>query len=157
MAMTDEEIKAAFLRIMQNVDNPFHPLVWINGSPRIGAGTRIGGMSEVYANGAQITIGAHCDIASFVVINVADSHLRVLGLSTDFARRDIVIGEHVFIGSHCAILGGSEIGHYCVIAAGTVLRGEKVPPYSLVIGNPAVIKPGYYEARINNAKQRLKA
>ena len=37
-------------------------------------------------------------------------------------------------------MGGTEIGNNSVIAAGTVLRGEKIPSYSLAIGNPAKIK-----------------
>ncbi|MCX7310098.1 MAG: acyltransferase [Afipia sp.] len=144
--MTPEDFRAQFLHLMNNRDNPFHPMVWINGDPIVGEGTYIGGLSELNAKGARLTIGKHCDIASFVAINVADSHLRCIGLSSQNDCRDITIGDHVFIGSHCAILGGSDIGHHSVIAAGTVVRGEKVPPYSLVIGNPAVVKIGYYAA-----------
>ena len=133
-----------FLELIDNQDNPYHPLVWINGAPQIGAGTYIGGMSEVNAKGAKVVIGDNCDIASFVAINVADSHRKAIGLSDHNVCRDITIGDHVFVGSHAAILGGSTIGHHSVIAAGTIVRGEYIPPHSLVIGNPAVIKPGYY-------------
>src|SRR5262245_45029446 len=126
--MTPEEFKNQFLSLMHNRDNPFHPLVWINGEPEVGEGTYIGGLSELNAKGARLKIGKDCDIASFVAINVADSHLRCIGLSDSNDCRDITIGDHVFIGSHSAILGGSEIGHNSVIAAGTILRGEKVPP-----------------------------
>lgn len=149
--MTPEEFKAQFLKLMHNRDNPFHPLVWINGEPEIGEGTYIGGLSELNAKGARLKIGKDCDIASFVAINVADSHLRCIGLSDTNDCRDITIGDHVFIGSHSAILGGSEIGDHSVIAAGTIVRGEKVPPYSLVIGNPAVVKPGYYRKNLPKA------
>ena len=63
-----------------------------------------------------------------------------------FHRKDIVIEDHVFIGSHCAILGGAIIGHHSVIGAGTVVRGT-IPPYSLVLGNPMIVKAGYYRER----------
>jgi len=142
--MDDEEFRAAFLRMMHNRDNPYHPLVWINGDPEIGPRTYIGGMSEVNAKGARVIIGADCDIASFVAINVADSHRKAIGLSDSPQCRDIVIGDHVFVGSHSAILGGAIIGHHSVIGAGTVVRAGEVPPYSLVVGNPAIVKPGYY-------------
>ena len=142
--MMDEEIKAAFLRMMRNVDNPFHPLVWINGSPEIGPGTYIGGLSEINAKGAKVIIGSNCDIASFVAINVADSHKRCIGLADGIERRDVTIGDHVFIGSHSVVLGGARIGHHSVVAAGTVVRQCDVPPFSLLIGNPMVIKVGYY-------------
>lgn len=143
--MDPEDFKLAFLELMQNQDNPYHPLVWVNGEPEIGPGTYIGGMSEVNAKGARVVIGANCDLASFVAINVADSHRQTIGLSEENDVRDIFIGDNVFIGSHSVVLGGATIGHHCVIAAGTVVRAGEIPPYSLVIGNPAVVKPGYYK------------
>ena len=151
--MDAEAFRAAFLRMMHNKENPFHPLVWINGDPEIGPRTYIGGLSEVNAKGARVVIGADCDIASFVAINVADSHRQAIGLADKPDCRDIVIGDHVFIGSHSAILGGAVIGHHSVIAAGTILRACEVPPYSLVVGSPAVIKPGYYLKEAEAASQ----
>ncbi len=150
--MDNDEFRKRFLRLIDNKENPFHPLVWINGDPVIGEGTYIGGLSEVNAKGARVTIGKNCDIASFVAINVADSHRRCIGLAAQNDCRDITIGDHVFIGSHSAVLGGSDIGHHSVIAAGTIVRGEKVPPYSLVIGNPAVVKAAYYAGRKPSSK-----
>ena len=58
-----------------------------------------------------------------------------------------MIGNKVFIGSHSVILGGSEIGDCSVVAAGTVVRAGNIPPFSLVIGNPAIVKAGYYEKK----------
>jgi acetyltransferase-like isoleucine patch superfamily enzyme len=124
--------------------NRFHPLVWIVGEPEIGEGVYIGGLSEVNAKGANVRIGDNCDIASFVTINCADSHKKCIGLSDEVERRDILIEDHVFIGSHSVIKGGARIGHHSVIAAGTIVGPIEIAPYSLVVGNPAVVKPGYY-------------
>jgi len=144
--MDAQEFKDRLLRTIHNKDNPYHPLVWINGDPQIGEGTYIGGFSEVNAKGARVTIGRGCDIASFVAINAADSHRMCLGLAQHNTLRDIEIGDCVFIGSHSAVLGGSVVGHHSVIAAGTVVRAGDIPPFSLVVGNPASVKPGYYRA-----------
>ena len=144
--MDAQEFRSRFLETIHNKDNPFHPLVWINGDPEIGEGTYIGGFSEINAKGARVTIGRRCDIASFVAINAADSHRMCLGLAQHNSIRDIEIGDHVFIGSHSVVLGGSVIGHHCVIAAGSIVRAGAIPPFSLVAGNPATIKPGYYQA-----------
>ena len=126
----------------------FHKLVLINGKPKIGAGTRIGIFSEVYDKGGIVKIGAYCDIASFVAINCADSHRRTIGFSSADGYPDIrpiTIGSHVFIGSHSFVGGDVSIGDNVVVAAGTILRrGEQVPSYSLVFGNPPTIKVGYY-------------
>lgn len=154
--MTEKSFRQQFLELIDNKENDYHPLVWINGDPKIGRGTYIGAFSEINAKGAQITIGAGCDIASFVAINVADSHRRAIGLQDEIARRDIWIGERVFVGTHSAILGGARIGDRSVIAAGTVVRECEVPPFSLVVGNPGVIKPGYFAAefaRIEDAEE----
>jgi len=124
--------------------NPYHPLVLISGNPEIGSGTYIGAFSEINARGAKVIIGERCDIASFVAINCADSHLMTIGKSDVNVRDDIRIGEYVFIGSHSAILGGAVIGHHSVVAAGTIVRKGTIEPYSLVMGNPMTVKPGYY-------------
>lgn len=142
--MDINEFKTLFLQTVNNRDNPYHPLVWINGEPEIGLGTYIGGFSEVNARGARVIIGRDCDIASFVAINVADSHRRCIGLADTNSCLDIVIGDCVFIGSHCAILGGAMIGHHSVVGAGTVVRAGIIPPFSLVAGNE--VKSGYYRA-----------
>jgi len=124
--------------------NRFHPLVWINGDPVIGSGVFIGGFSEVNARGASVQIGDNCDIASFVSINCADSHLRCIGFGLEISRRDVVIGDNVFIGSHSVVMGGARIGHHSVIGAGSVVGPINAPPYSLIVGSPAIVKPGYY-------------
>jgi acetyltransferase-like isoleucine patch superfamily enzyme len=142
--MKHYEFKKLLLQTIDNQENPFHPLVWINGSPDIGDGTYIGGFSEVNAKGAKVIIGKNCDIASFVAINVADSHRKCIGLDESVYAKNIKIGDYVFIGSHCAVLGGATIGHHSVIAAGSVVRNGLIPPFSLVIGEK--IKSGYYRA-----------
>jgi acetyltransferase-like isoleucine patch superfamily enzyme len=146
--METDEFQALFSRLTNFPANRFHPLVWIVGEPEIGEGVYIGGFSEVNARHARVVIGARCDIASFVSINCADSHKLCIGLADEIQRRDIEIGEHVFIGSHCVIKGGARIGHHSVIAAGTVVDAAEIPPYSLVIGNPMRVKAGYYRDRL---------
>lgn len=131
-------------RILGLPSNRFHPLVWIHGDPEIGNDVYIGGFSEVNAKDSRVFIGDRCDIASFVSVNCADSHLLAIEIGEEVQRRDIIIEHNVFVGSHCVILGGSHIGHHSVIAAGTVVRGLVVPPYSLVVGNPARVKAAHY-------------
>ena len=142
------EYSEMFSRMSQFKDNRFHPLVWIVGEPEIGENVYIGGMSEVNAKGVRVAIGDNCDIASFVSINCADSHKKCIGLAEDVERKDIVLENNVFVGSHSVIKGGAHIGHHSVIAAGTIVEGVSIPPYSLVIGNPMHVKPGYYREQL---------
>lgn len=141
------EFKALFEAATDFRENRFHPLVWIHGEPEIGEGVFIGAMSEVNAQGARVVIGDNCDIASFVAINVADSHKLCIGLSDRIERSDITLENHVFVGSHSVIKGGAHIGHHSVIAAGTVVEAQPIPPYSLVTGNPMTVRAGYYQER----------
>ncbi len=116
---------------------------YISGNPVIGKNVSIGFWTEINAKGAIVIIGDNCDIASFVAINAADSHKRCLGLSDEIEREDITLENNVFIGSHCFIGGGTYIGHHSVIAAGEIVIGKTIPPYSLVVNGK--IKEGYYE------------
>lgn len=134
--------------------NRFHPLVYIGGEPIIGENVYIGLLSEVNAKGAKVMIGDNCDIASFVSINVADSHKKTVGLADDIERKDIIIENDVFIGSHSFIGGGVHIGHHSVIAAGTIISKPcDIPPYSLAVGNPCIIKEGYYKNKLDQCKK----
>lgn len=148
--MTPDEFAQHLANLTHMPRNPYHPFVWINGEPEIGEGVYIGGFSEINAKGARVSIGDSCDIASFVSINCADSHKRCIGLQEAIERADIVIEDHVFVGSHSFIGGGASIGHHSVIAAGTIVGTEPIPPYSLVSGNPMLIRAGYYQIRLDH-------
>lgn len=109
------------------------PGVAIHGNVTIGKDVSICEPAEINGTGSGVTIGAGCDIAAYVVINVADSSDRCLGRSTEIKRAPIVLEDHVFVGSHCFIGGGVTIGHHSKVAAGTIIREPLiVPPYSLV-------------------------
>lgn len=142
--MDKEEFLRLFSESTNIKGNPFHPLVWISGEPQIGENVYIGGMSEVYAKGAVVCIGNDCDIASFVVINCSDSHKKTIEISNDVERADIVLEDHVYVGTQSFIGGGTYIGHHSVVGAGTIVPKGKYPPYTLIVGNPATVKPGYY-------------
>jgi acetyltransferase-like isoleucine patch superfamily enzyme len=144
-----KELKEWFSNLTGFKENEFHPLTWILGDPTIGKNVYIGGLTEVNATGTTVIIGDNCDIASFVAINAADSHRLCLGLSADVERRAITLEHNVFVGSHSVIKGGAYIGHHSVVAAGTIVEAMKIPPYSLVVGNPMVVKEGYY--RLNDS------
>jgi acetyltransferase-like isoleucine patch superfamily enzyme len=143
------EYEELFRRMTRFGKNRFHPLVWILGEPEIGENVYIGGMSEINGAGARVVIGDNCDIASFVSINCADSHKKCIGLADEVERKDITIENNVFIGSHSMIKGGAHIGHHSVVAAGTIVAGVRIAPYSLVTGNPMTVKPGYYLSRVD--------
>lgn len=139
-------LKQEIIKTLELTENTFHPLVFISGNVTIGENSYIGLFSELNGNKSKISIGNNCDIASFVSINCADSHKQTIGLLQDIERKEVIIEDNVFIGSHSFVGGFVKIGHNSVIAAGTILinKGE-IEPYSLIYGNPAKIKKGYYK------------
>jgi acetyltransferase-like isoleucine patch superfamily enzyme len=147
-------IKRLILKILQLKINPFHPLLIFNGKPHIGKNVYVGAFSEINAKGGHIKIGDNCDIASFCSLNVADSHKKCISLSGSIERGQIILENNVFVGSHSFIGGRVKIGHHSVIAAGTILiaDGLIIPPYSLVVGNPYVVKEGYYAKNICDSR-----
>lgn len=74
---------------------------------------------------------------------ITDTHIRHIGYSFKDTRNinsfsDVVIEEDVWIGANVSILPGVKIGRGANIGTGAVVR-QSVPPYSIVIGNPAKI------------------
>lgn len=145
----NDELRQKYLQLLINTldlrENKFHPLVFVNGEPKIGGNVCIGFFSEVNAKDGKVIIGDNCDIASFVSINVADSHKKCIGFSERIDRGNIILEHNVFVGSHSFIGGNVKIGHNSVVAAGTILiNGGEIPPYSLIKGNPAIVYKEHY-------------
>ena len=53
-------------------------------------------------------------------------------------KGDTVVGNDVWIGQNVVILPGVHIGDGCIIGANSVV-GSDIPPYSVVVGNPAKV------------------
>ncbi len=141
-------LKEEFLKWIDFKPNDYHPLVWIRGEPKIGKNVYIGFFTIVNAKESEVIIGDDCDIAPFVSINCADSHKRCIGLQDHIDRKPIILENNVFVGSQSVIKPGAHIGHHSVIAAGTIVDPVKIPPYSLITGNPMKIREGYYKEKL---------
>lgn len=89
---------------------------------------------------AGIQIGDYCKIGNHTVIVDHDHNYR--DDSGEYLTGEIYIGNRVWIGANCTILKGTRIGDDCVIAAGSVVKGE-VPAGSL-----------FYQKRENCVRRR---
>ena len=91
----------------------------------------------------SIYIGSHTIIGQDVKMYDHDHNYKIEGNRryTGFKTAPIVIGKNVWIGSGCTILRGTTIGDNCVIAAGTVLKGDI--PDGMIVYNKSklVVKP----------------
>jgi Hexapeptide repeat of succinyl-transferase len=65
------------------------------------------------------------------------------------------IGNDVYIGSRAIVLSGVSIGDGAVIGAGAVVA-KSVPPYAVVVGNPAEIVRYRFDSGTRSRLQALK-
>lgn len=106
----------------------------------------------------KLTIGSFCSIAKGLTVFLAGNH-RIDWITTypfdtfynkwttnlekrsqnNIGKGDVIIGNDVWIGQGVTIMSGVTIGDGAVIGAKTVVTKD-VPPYSLCVGNPGVIK-----------------
>jgi acetyltransferase-like isoleucine patch superfamily enzyme len=108
----------------------------------------------------EVTIGNYVGIASKCSI-IAETH-NTADISIPYKMQGIEdqpvsIGNDVWIGAHSIILGNSIIGDGVIISAGSVVSGE-IPPYSVVMGNPARVyfnrKKSVFNKKIGSNESR---
>lgn len=106
-----------------------------------------------WKGGGQLRVGKYCSIASGTIILLGGEHRAEFVSTYPFhmfgegqglpdpgygSKGDVNIGNDVWIGQRVAVLAGVNIGDGAVIGAAAVVASD-VPPYAIVIGNPAFI------------------
>ncbi len=137
MSIADE-----FGRLHHLPDNPFNPHAWVIGEPEIGDDVWIGAFTVIDGTGGLV-IGSGCDISAGAQIYTHSTVERCLSdRALPIRREPTRIGRNVHIGANAVVLMGAEIGDYCVIGAGAVVKeGTVAPPYSVLVGVPARVLP----------------
>jgi acetyltransferase-like isoleucine patch superfamily enzyme len=113
-------------------------LATYGGFIEIGDGASINPYSVLYGHGGLrignvVSIATHCTVVpANHVFDRTDIPIRRQGLR----RQGIVIADDVWIGANAVVLDGARIGEGCVIAAGSVARGE-LEPMGVYGGVPA--------------------
>ena len=123
--------------------------------------------------GDKLIIGKFCAIARGVefVMNGANHMLDCIstypfeiidefkGLAAPFGNRgfrgDTVIGNDVWIGQNATVLPGVHIGDGAIVGANSVVSKD-VPPYAVVVGNPAVVKKYRFDEETIDLLLKLK-
>jgi len=119
----------------------------------------IGDYSSVWYNAVvrgdinYIQIGHHSNIQDNAVLHLADEFPCIVGNWVTVGHSAIVhackVGDECLVGMGATILDGAEIGEQSIIGANAlVTQFTKIPPGSLVVGSPAVVK------RALNAEER---
>lgn len=108
--------------------------------------TQVSGKTELAVmEGTKIVVGRDCLFSANITLRAGDSH-SVIDAETGTRMnksKDIVIGDHVWIGNTVIVTKGSIIGDHSVVATGSVVVGKTYPCNVALGGNPAkVIKEG---------------
>lgn len=116
----------------------------ITGDVSLGTDSSIWHNATLRGDIAPIRIGERTNIQDGSVVHVADNLPCTIGSDVTVGHGAIVhgcaVGDRCLIGMGSILLNGAEIGEECIIGAGAlVTEGKKIPPRSLVLGNPGKI------------------
>jgi virginiamycin A acetyltransferase len=109
-----------------------------------------------------VEIGRFCSLGTGIHIHIYGHHdylcvttsplmplINFKEMMTPVPREEVRIGNDVWIGNDVRILSGVRIGDGAVIGTMAVVAKD-IPPYAIVIGNPArVIKYRFSESQIH--------
>ena len=108
--------------------------IFDNAKLTLGSGYMNGFVQVVCAK--KIQIGEDVAIARDVIIRDTDAH-KIEG-EKHVEQKEVVIGNHVWIGTRAIIMKGVHIGNGAIVAAGAIVTKD-VPANSVVAGVPAKV------------------
>ena len=107
----------------------------------LGEHTRILGKTHLAAiEGTKIIVGKDAMFSSEIHFRTGDSHsiLDMEGRRIN-ASEDIVLGEHVWVGTKVTCLKGANIPDHCIIGACALVTGKFEKPNCILAGVPAKV------------------
>ncbi len=110
----------------------------------LGDGCTVGQRTGFFASfGARIVLGKGCMVSYLVLVRAGNSH-NIIDLDTmenldDNTKRDVILGEHVWIGMRVTLMNGVEIGDGSIIGANSFVCKRTFPKNCCIAGSPAKI------------------
>lgn len=89
------------------------------------------------AHGLTVSTGNHMSVPGLLMKQITQEVKEKYDVNHEF-NKDVIVEEDVWIASNVTLLSGVVLGRGSEVGAGSVVR-KSIPPYSLVIGNPAKI------------------
>jgi carbonic anhydrase/acetyltransferase-like protein (isoleucine patch superfamily) len=100
-----------------------------------------------------IYIGKNTNIQDLSMLHVTKDFVLTIGSQVSVGHsvtlHGCTIEDHCLIGMGAVVMDGAFVGHHSVVAGGSVVPpGKKYPPYSMIVGSPAVAKRQLTEEEI---------
>ena len=121
-----------------------HPLAAITGNVIIGKDCYIGPGAALRGDWGQIIIEDGCNVQESCTIHMFPGVTVLLKQGSHIGHGAIIhgatIGKNCLVGMNAVIMDNVELGDECIVGALTFIKqDEKIPPRSLVAGNPGKI------------------
>ena len=118
------------------------------GEINIGNMCTIGRESSLVSSlNAKIVVEDDCMMSYAVELRAGNSH-NIIDLDTlenldNNKHRDVILGQHIWVGMRSVLLNGVDIGSGSMVGANSMVVKKKYPNNVLIAGNPARILRNY--------------
>jgi phenylacetic acid degradation protein len=121
-----------------------HPQAVVTGQVVIGKDVYIGPGAALRGDWGRIVIADGCNVQENCTIHMFPGVTVLLNESAHIGHGAIIhgatIGRNCLVGMNAVIMDEVELGDECIVGAlAFIKQGEKIPPRSLLAGNPARI------------------
>src|SRR5579872_1561332 len=121
-----------------------HPQAAVTGNVWIGRHVYIGPGAAIRGDWGRVVIEDGCNVQESCTIHMFPGVTVLLKAGAHTGHGAIihgaVIGRNCLIGMNSVVMDNVEIGDECIVGALSFIKaGEKIPPRSVVAGNPAKI------------------
>lgn len=121
-----------------------HPQAAVTGNVIIGKDVYIGPGAAIRGDWGGIVIENGCNVQENCTIHMFPGVTVLLKEAAHIGHGAIIhgatIGKNVMVGMNSVVMDNVEVGDECILGALTFIKAnEKIPPRSLVVGNPGRI------------------
>jgi len=122
-----------------------HPSAVIIGNVKLGKNVSIWPGAVLRGDISAIEIGEASNVQDNAVFHTTASYPAILGKYVTVGHNAVVHGaiieDYVIVGMNATVLEGSVVGTGSIIGANALVKaGDRIPPYSLVVGVPGKVK-----------------
>ncbi len=131
-----------------------HPQACVTGNVVIGKDCYIGPGAALRGDWGEIILEDGCNVQENCTLHLFPGRQVLLREAAHIGHGAIVhgaeIGRNCLVGMNAVVMDGVVLGENSILGALSLLReGEKIPPRSLVVGNPARIVKELDDAMIH--------